>query len=273
MVFDKMDNPFTKIVAEFYRVFAYPAPYQQLNVCNCGYCMPSDLEEEMRKLPLREISQRHIYEYITGVTGETERPNEVRYFLPRMVELFTQGEELHHSVEIYFQRVGNCVASFTPTEKALWNQFCMAYLSTLLNIYPYEEPDWQSDNLLNDLFSCLLMFHIGGADIQPFLDFWAKQNTPQYTLNYVANAYPHYWWNRYTTHPVVYEIGNAFAEDYPEYKIMLKNWLDNPQHKAHFTDCLLALSKADIQQFHDEYQDVWVWALGAVDYLFDVLTE
>lgn len=30
---------------------------------------------------------------------------------------------------------------------------------------------------------------------------------------------------------------------------MLKNWLDNPQNKAHFVDDLLPSTKADIQNF------------------------
>lgn len=42
-----------------------------------------------------------------------ECPDEINYFLPRMVELFTQGQELHHDVEIYFRCIDECAAHFS----------------------------------------------------------------------------------------------------------------------------------------------------------------
>lgn len=272
-IHNSVNNPFLAIIQEFYQVFDYPKPSQKLNVCDCPCCMHPDLEREMRTLPLHEVSKIHISEYLTGATCEDERPDEVRYFLPRMVELFAQGEELHHSIEVYFRRVGECVVHFTPTEMALWQRFCDEYLATFLNTYPYETINWKVKNIANELFNYLVMFHIGGADIQPFLAFWATQNTPQSTLNYVLNAYDQYWGNRYHTYPPACSWSNEFANDYPELKIIMENWLNHPQHKAHFVDCLLNLSADDIQKYHDAYDDMWIWAYNSIDDLFDILTE
>ncbi|ULJ68892.1 hypothetical protein MIS45_08945 [Wielerella bovis] len=272
-------NPFHTIVAEFYQVFAYPKPAQRLNVCDCGRCVHPDFEREMRTLSLRELQKAHIYEYIRtvsligAVSLEAERPDEVRYFLPRMVELFTQGKELHHSIEVYFKRVGECVAHFTPTEMALWQRFCNEYLMALLSIYPYEKIDWKVKDIGNDLFNYVVMFHIGCADIQPFLAFWATQNTPQSTLNYVLNAYGEYWGERYHTYPPACSWHNEFANDYPELKIIMENWLNHPQHKAHFVNCLLDLSADEIQKYHDAYDKMGIWAYNSIDDLFDILTE
>lgn len=259
-------NPFQTIIDEFYQVFDYPKPTGFLNVCTCGVCVDEKLELEMRTLPLRELTQIHLYEYVSSVKDKIERPNELKYFLPRMVELFTKGENLHHSTEIYFERVGNCPkGSFTTQEMALWNKFCYEYLKTLLNVYPYECLKWKQDCV----FSCLLMFHIGGADIQPFLDYWATQETPQSTINYVFDTGYGYLTNYYSQ-SVEYELNMAFAQDCPEFEPMIENWLANPKHKQHFSNCIANLNSDDIDKFYAEYD--FVKEMDYVSCVFDALT-
>lgn len=261
-----IENPFQTIIDEFYQVFDYPKPTGFLNVCTCGVCIDEKLELELRTLPLRELTRNHLYNYNDTAKDPIERPDELKYFLPRMVELFTEGENLHHSTEIYFQRVGNCQkGSFTEKEMNLWNKFCYEYLKAFVNIYPYERLKWQQDGV----FDCLLMFYIGGANIQPFLDYWTMQNTPQSTINYIfSSAYD--YWNNYYPHPVDYKIDMVFAQDCPEFKSIMKHWLDNPKHKQHFTNCIVNLSNDDIDRFYAEYE--YAKRNDYISCVFDALT-
>lgn len=80
------------VIDEFYQVFNYPVPTEPLNACVCGCCMDDKLELQMRTLPLRELTTEHFYQYNNAAKDEIEKPNELKYFLPRMVEIFVQNE-------------------------------------------------------------------------------------------------------------------------------------------------------------------------------------
>jgi hypothetical protein len=57
--------------------------------------MDAALEREMHMLPLRALSERHFYEYNNSVKSDVQPEDEILYFLPRMLELLTQGAQLH----------------------------------------------------------------------------------------------------------------------------------------------------------------------------------
>ncbi|UYZ80831.1 hypothetical protein LP109_11715 [Moraxella bovis] len=162
--------------------------------------------------------------------------------------------------------MGNCPkGSFSTQEMALWNKFCYEYLKVLVNVYPYERLKWQQDGV----FDCLLMFHIGGANIQPFLEYWETLKTPQSTINYIFSSAYDYWVNYYP-HPVDYKIDMVFAQDCPEFKSIMKHWLDNQKHKQHFTECIINLSNDDIDKFYAEYE--FAKRNDYISCVFDALT-
>lgn len=81
-------------VRRAYDVFgAYVAPNQPLNVCTFC-CMDEELEREMRAVPLRKLKRQHFYEYGTGAKSvDGQSADEVKYLLPRLLELLAAGEE------------------------------------------------------------------------------------------------------------------------------------------------------------------------------------
>ncbi|MBE9591603.1 hypothetical protein IM753_11625 [Moraxella sp. K127] len=243
-------NPFQKIIDEFYQVFNYPAPTEHLNVCSCGGCIDDEIELQMRTLPLHELTKEHFYQYNTSAKDEVENPNELKYFLPRMVELFVQGKELHHSTELYFQRVGNCSKeSFTPKEWVLWDKFANLYLDNLLKQYPYECFDFLSDNI----FAILLMFNLTHIDIEPFLMRWRNADTSQAIAHYIHASWMDYWFD-----------DDGFGEDVgffgysDDFIPLLEHWLNHPEHKSYFAQQILLMDKNvldEIEYFADFYPD------------------
>lgn len=241
---------FQPIIEKCYDIFRYPRPISPVNACTCPICLDPKLELEMRQLPLRELTRQHFYEYNTSPTGMPENPNEVKYFLPRMIELLVQGESLHHSEPLYFWRVGACPKdSFSTEEMAIWQQFAQMYLTQLLHEPVHDFPD---------LFDYILMFYKGHIDIKPFLHYWQHDDSPQAVLQFVHSTYWEYCHNT--------PIDNPFADNDPEYKHIMQTWLNNPQHKQQRAKQLLNLPPDFVQKYNKEFD-----ANGKIDYLFDLL--
>lgn len=217
-------------VANLYPVFRrYEAPKTTLDVC-LGCCMDEKLEKEMRKLPLAALYRNHFYQYNDSAKSEVQPANEVKYFIPRMLELLSQGIDLHHSTEIYLDRIGRMPeGSLSDTERKALDDFALAFFTEGLNQMPFIEGGcFQRD----DAFTILLMFHIGGFDIDPLLDYWMQQNTGFATLHYAYATLWHFWQDGA-------EIGMAFANDRPAFRQKMKAWITKPNHRDAFAERIL----------------------------------
>lgn len=240
-----------------YDVFGkYSRPTQPLNACTCPICLDPKLEQELRTLPLTDLTQKHLYEYNSAAKDAVEKPDEIKYFLPRMVELFVQGESLYHSTELYFERVGNCPKdSFSPKEQAVWQQFADAYLDEMLKFYPWERYEIFKHHA--NIFDVLLMFYKSNIDINPFLQRWRNTETPQAIMNYIDEAY-WFWCN--------FDVTNPFADDLPDFREIVKRWLFDEDNKNYFIEQILNLNTQVIDQFYQ-----WNERYGMVEHLFDLM--
>ena len=211
------------VITDAYKAFGrYRAPSVQLDACPC--CMCPDLEEQMRKLPLRKLTRQHFYEYNTAAKGEVQPAWEILYFLPRLLELIAQGEDVHHSSELYLDRVGRCPPdTFSESERAVLDRFAIHCFASRLAS--------RNQPLLEDALTVLLMFDIGGVRLEPLLDYWLKCREPQSTVHYVDAGYWHFWEKR--------EVTNAFADNRPEFRQQIRQWMLAPAHRAIFADKLM----------------------------------
>lgn len=236
-------NSFQNIIDEFYQVFNYPAPTEHLNACDCGGCIDDNIELEMRTLPLRELTKEHFYQYNTAAKDEMENPNEIKYFLPRIVELFVQDKELHHSTELYFERVKNCPKeSFSPKEMALWDKFANLYLDIMITIYP---DDCFDGTRIENLFSFLLMFNLAHIDIEPFLIRWRSADTPQAVAHYVHSSWVDYWRDD------GFDTDVGFWDYSDDFLKIMANWLENPKNKAKYAKQIQSLDKEVLKNIRD----------------------
>ncbi len=216
-------------VSDAYRVFGrYRAPTHPLHAClEC--CLSKQVEQEMRTLPLSTLTADHFVDYNTAATDAAQPADEVKYFLPRMLELLADGHEIDHSLQISLRRVGRCAdGSFTVAEKRVLDRFALAYFHRML--IGAEAPGTR--RLLEDTLDVLLMFHIAGLNIEPLLALWLQLDEPASTVQFVQDTYWGFWKD--------HEVSNAFATDYPAFKTLLKQWLSDPAVRHRFVEKLMA---------------------------------
>lgn len=211
------------VVEDAYKAFRHAPPAYPLDVC-LGCCMDVALEKEMREKPLRELSDRHFYEYNTSAKSGEQPAGELLYLLPRMLELVAAGEELHHSTELFLDRVGRCPAgTFDAAQRHVLDRFALGLFAQALDA----ERTWDREPL-----SLLLMFDIGGIDVAPLLALWAERETPESIVHYVHDTYWDFWPAR--------NYENAFADDRPAFGARLRDWLLDPANQARFAAKLMA---------------------------------
>lgn len=212
-----------QVVDDAYKAFRRHAPPAgPLDVClNC--CMDADLEREMREMPLRKLTARHFYEYNTSAKSAGQPVDEILYLLPRMLELIAQGAEVHHSTELFLDRVGRCPAgTFDEAQRRVLDTFALQLFAQALDA----EPTWDQEAI-----TLLLMFDIGGVDVAPLLSLWLDRDTPTSTVYYVRETYWDFWPAR--------DYGNAFAEDRPVFRARLREWMLDPANGRRFADKLM----------------------------------
>jgi hypothetical protein len=226
-------------VQDVYAVFAHHrAPDHTLDVClEC--CVDESVERELRQWPLKALTANHFNEYNRSAKSTVQPGDEVLYFLPRMLELLAQGAELHHSMELYLDRVGRCEAdAFTSRERQAVQDFALAYFSVGLNQWiDSERSAFQNENA----FTVLLMWDIGGVDIRPLLAHWLDHEGVVSTLHYVEATY----WDYLEEGR---QLGLAFAEDRPQFRETLEAWLEDAATKARFAKKITAFKDDEFWQ-------------------------
>lgn len=217
-------------VQEVYRVFShYRAPAGMLDVCT-GCCMDAALEQEMRRLPLHLLTREHFYQYNDSAKSAVQPADEIKYYLPRMLELLAQGASLHHSTELYLDRLGRCEAgAHSVDEAAALLAYARAFFAEGLAQW---EPDRQGLFQGEDAFSILIMWDYAGVPLAPLLDDWLADGRATATLNFVDAYYWEYWMNGAA-------ISNAFAE--ASFHTVMQAWLNDADAKAAWAHKLLQL--------------------------------
>ncbi|MEO8388392.1 hypothetical protein [Polaromonas sp.] len=249
-------------VDRLYAVFSgYRAPSYCLDVC-LACCMDEALEKEMRRLPLRQISAKHFYEYNGSAKDAPQPPDELKYLLPRMLELLANGAEVHHSTELYLDRLGNCEAgAFSAEEYAAIDAFALAYFADCLSRHPWQSGEGYGGDAA---FEFLLMFAIGGIDLKPLLDYWLKDESTAATLYYVSAGFYEFWKDQ--------RIRNAFAEDRPEFQEVMQTWLTDESHRQTFARRILKLEMNNLDQTPTCYYGSRITPQDMAETVFDLIT-
>mgnify|MGYP001764925584 CR=1 FL=1 len=219
-------------VQNLYTVFArYPAPTFPLDVC-LGCCVDPKVERELRELPLRSLTAHHFYEYNDSAKGQVQPVGEVKYLLPRLLELLAQGADLHHSTELYLDRLGRCdPQAFTPIERDAIDRFAIAHFRAGLGQWPI---DSSSLFMGENAFSILLMWEIGGVDVSPLLVHWLSCDSETATLHYIDASHWDFWKSGGC-------FSNAFADERGSLKDRLRDWMTDSGNRRVFAQRILAL--------------------------------
>ena len=249
-------------VDRLYAVFsAYPAPSYCLDVC-LACCMDETLEKEMRELPLRQISVKHFHAYNDTAKSEVQPADELKYLLPRMLELLACGADMDYSPEKYLERLGNCEAgAFSEEEYAAIAAFALACFAARLNQHKWHSGEGHSGDAA---FEFLLMFDIGGINLQPLLDHWLKDDSIAATLHYVNAGFYDFWHGQ--------KITNAFATDRPEFQKVMQAWLTDEEHRQTFARRILKLEMNNLDQTPTCYYGSRITPQDMAETVFDLIT-
>lgn len=225
------DSELDAAVQTVYRTFSrYRAPHGLLDVC-IACCMDEALELEMRCMALRGLTQRHFYQYNDSAKSEVQPANEIKYYLPRMLELLVQGARLHHSTEIYLDRLGRCEpGSYSDKEQAALQAFALAYFAQGLEQGQAQGNLFQGENA----FTILLMWDYAGVPLEPLLNHWFTCESHASTLHFVQACYWDYVRN-------TQQINNPFASNRPNYRQTLETWLTTAVNQARWVEKLMRL--------------------------------
>lgn len=227
-------------VAQAYDVFSgFPEPPFPLGVC-MACCVSPDIERELREWTLQALTAHHFREYNCSAKPREQSVAELGHFLPRMLELIADGQEIHHSTELFLSRLGNCTPdSWRADERAVLDRFAVALFDVVLRreCLTDGERHWPEDPLVT-----LLMFDIGGLDIAPLLSSWQRCEHLMATTWMVETIYWDFCPNE------VYS--NAFATDRPAFQRRLHEWLRDPGCRDAFAAKLVA---PDFQRFAATY--------------------
>jgi hypothetical protein len=81
-------------IDDAYRLFAPYLIGSTLIVCNCNVCMTKEVERELIRMPLRKIPSELLAEYTNSAHSwdDDQVAREMRYFLPRYLELIALGD-------------------------------------------------------------------------------------------------------------------------------------------------------------------------------------
>jgi hypothetical protein len=211
-------------VARAYAVFGgRGAPAGPLDVCT-ACCCPVEVERALREWPLARLTARHLREYNESAKSPVQPVPELRHLLPRLLELIARGEDVHHSTELFLDRLGRCPeGTWNAAERAALDGFACAFFDALLRAGTpgHGLRAWRDTPL-----AVLLMFDIGGLDIEPLLRLWRDCDDPAATIRFVRATYWDFWEER--------EIANAFASDRPAFRARVRAWLLDASNRARF---------------------------------------
>ena len=234
-----MNQQIEEVIKDAYQIFRRYGVPSDLNICT-SCCVDKKTERALRTEMVHTLSREVMNGYVGSARSEPQSADEVRYFLPRMLELIAQHQELHHSTEIYLTRLEAVDLSlFTDAERTLLDRFALVFFEDFINEYPVKRGVHREGGAFDgeDAFTILLMFFKGGISIVPLLQAWLSCETDEATLHYAVQMY----WD-YADTCSAHGYQNAFASDTPEFRDELKVWVSSPLVKQTFAQRLLKLS-------------------------------
>lgn len=163
------------IVEKSFQIFSKYKLGKTLEVClHC--CVTAEEIKPLLKTPLREISGEMIYTYYSSAQNYSEQElYEMKYFLPRVLELMTEFVFPYHSVEISLSRFNLEKNNFDLEEKGILYQFAENYFAYCLETYPL--PDFEQ------ISSIIVTFGLAGFKLHRILEKWIEKFEKNYLLH------------------------------------------------------------------------------------------
>lgn len=172
-------------VENAYRVFARYRPGTEVSVCRCPRCIQSDSEFELLNKPLRDVGHYALSDYVYAANNEGEPgfdPDELRYFLPRILEFIAADDAPSFSdPAVTLRRLAQCRYRDTwPSDDvAAVDRFYSALLANHLARRTSVWAGRSGEHPSSGGADILCMVVIGGGDLDRLLSEWDANREPR----------------------------------------------------------------------------------------------
>lgn len=211
------------IVTKAYQLLSGYQAIEPLDICtHC--CLEPAEAQRLARLPVSEIPKDLLRLYTNGAQSGSTPPPEIKHFLPRYLELIAQFDAPSHSLEIVLKRL--CALSpndWQPAERQLLADFADAFWAQCLAIHPLPAGE--------RIDAILIMFHLGGFELQPLLVQWLQFGTDAALLHYRDLALLGF--QHHSSNPA---LQNSFADALVSQQ--LYGWAFGPSARAHFSTAI-----------------------------------
>jgi hypothetical protein len=178
------------VIAEGYNVFARYTLAGPLTVCHCDCCMREENEGALRATPLKEIPADLLAEYTNSAHAWDDDvvARELRYFLPRYLELIAQNDPPDHlGLDICLRRLAyaHWRAKWPGPEVDVLDCFFDALL--VASLPRLELSEWPAGWRLDfDLADVLTLVVTADGDIKRMLAAWDGSPDPPAAIHMAA---------------------------------------------------------------------------------------
>lgn len=205
------------LIDKAYQTFAKYKLSEPLDVCT-ECCMSKSDAALLQRMNLKDASQELIYEYNTGACSEKTPINEVKYFLPKLMELAVNFNFPSHSCELTFKRLEpHDESEFEENEKEILNHFTKDYFLQCLKTYPLPETE-TIDNII-------VMLAKGRFNLDIVFKVWEENIFEESTLHLCS-----LYFDGFNGNPD-YKLVNTFSDEKTSEKV--SKWL---KEKALYLD-------------------------------------
>ncbi len=235
-------------VQEAYRLFARYRIGRRLTVCHCPCCMSEETETALVETPLREIPARLLSEYTNSAhgwdeAGETEIARDMRFFLPRYLQLIAQDDApCYMGLEMCLRRLGYAHwRQNWPNEEV---ELLSAFFDALVRAWAVrlDIDHWPSGVYLqHDIGDVLSLVATAGGDLERALAVLEACPDPGGALHIAA-----------LRAKLVYRRGevsyhDAILDGAPEAKKAIADFLKRSEFDTRIENALFATADADLQ--------------------------
>ncbi len=171
-----MESELKEIIIEGYELFSKYKITSNLDVCSC--CVSEEEQADLIKTPLEKISLKLLSVYNNSAMAEMINKNELKYFLPRILELIAEFKFPSHSVEITLNRIEYISSENWSIEEMIFlKRFMKSFFKNCLLIYPFND--------FEKLCSVVIMFSKTNFDITSIVREWEKTSGLEALMHFI----------------------------------------------------------------------------------------
>lgn len=228
------------LIKQAYELFSSYTLGDTFQVCYGNCCLQMSDGELIKTLAVDQLELRLIYEYLAAAQSNDiyALAQQMKYFVPRILDLLVDGEQVTHSIEISLNK---CHMDYDGA----WEKEELKFMQKFaLDFFEYQALQCDPINLLDEY---VIMFHLTGMNIQFLLDKWLELLKHHSALISLARMLSYHFSEGFYT--------ESFAEQDLKYQMSL--WIKEPLIQNKILDHFLnALDDDQISSDHKQIIDL-----------------